>query len=70
MAQTPSVVLCLVVQVTLLAVLCLDVISYGPLLLFMVEFTSNSNTSLANEYKSARSGRVFFFFASIYSVRN
>ena len=56
MAPPPSIVLCLVMQVTL-AVLCLDVI-YGPPLLCMVEFTSNSKTSLANEYKSTKSGRV------------
>ena len=42
----------------LLAVLCLDVILYCTLLLCMVEITSNSNTSQANEYKSTKSGRV------------
>ena len=52
MAPTPSIVLCLAMQVTL-AVLCLDVI-YGSPLLCMVEFTSNSKTSLANEYKSTK----------------
>ena len=56
--QRLSVVLCLVMQVILLAVLCLDVILYCPLLLCMVESTSNSNTSQANEYKSTKSGRV------------
>ena len=48
----------LVMQVTLLAVLCLDEILYCPLLLCTVEITSNSNTSQANEYKSTKSGRV------------
>ena len=36
----------------------LEVILYCPLLLCMVETTSNSNTSQANEYKSTKSGRV------------
>ena len=54
MAPTPFGCMCLVMQVILLAVLCLDVILYCPLLLCMVEITSNSHTSQANEYNSTK----------------
>ena len=54
MAPTPSVVLYLLVQGSV--VLRGSII--WSLLLCMVEFTSNSNTSHANEYKITKSGRV------------